>query len=588
MPKKLRIILIFTLTSLLLAFGGVQLFVHFWIRPIFNEVFKESVSYYSEGLYTVSYEQMKLKPLQQKIVFQNFQLSFDSSSVAASDSLRQSKWVELTLDDFELSLDNFWTMVPSRYLKVDELVVNNPQLRIFDFGEQYNQRKQEELDLEKLSHFDAHALISEYFDSLDVQDLHIKNAQLGWVSKKQALPFTLGGIDANVSKLRIDANTANQHYGYPQAAHFELRLRDASFFSKDSLYAFQLDEVNADPVNQQLSVSGFSMLPQKSVYQFARSVGHQVDRVKLSVKKMTLNRIDLHYLLTEQAFLVGMISLESPVLEVFKDKRLVASPKSTKPLLQEALRRIPVPFRLDTLQLKKGSIRYREHVNHAPESGGIYFDNTFVSGYNITNLDNLSADEMLMEADLETYFMGESLLKISLDVPLDDQSGYHRVKGEMYDLPLQSLNNMLENTAFASVKSGFAYALKFDMQLDENQSSGDLHFAYRDLKINLLSKENPEETGLKENITSLLANWIVVKTNNPDNNRKPLRIGEINFKREADKPIFNYWWKSLLSGIKGSVGMGDHHSSASSAGEEEKEDKPGFFKRIFGRDKSGE
>ena len=582
MPKKFRNLLLTILVTLLLAFVALQLLVFFWIRPAFNTIFQESVSHYSSGLYTVQYDDMQIQPLKQSIRFRDFQLTFDSSRVKLDETLSQKKWVALALDEFELSLDNFWTMIPDRYLKVNNLIINRPLLRIYDFGVE---QKPQSLNLETLSHFDAHALISKYFDSLEVKSLNISKAKLSWVKPQQREPLVVGGISAQVSKLRIDSNTVNQNYGYPYAEQFEVQVRDVTFFTPDSLYAFQMEEISADPVKQQLKVKGFSMSPQKPVYQFARSVGHQLERIQLSVEELSLNSIDLHYLLTEQAFLVGTIKVKKPELQVFKDKRLVKMAGSDKPLLQDALRQIPVAFRLDTLQVRQGSIHYREHVEQASESGGIYFDKLFVSGYNITNLDSLRKEELLMEADVETHFMGESLLKISLDVPLDHKRGSHRITGEMYDLPLNSLNNMLENTAFASVESGFAYTLKFDMLLDDQLAEGDLHFAYRDLKINLLSKDDPGQSGLKENIKSLMANWVVVKTNNPDNNRKPLRIGEISFQRQANKSIFNYWWKSLLSGIKGSVGMGEHHSSAS--GRDAEEEKPGLFKRIFGREKSG-
>ena len=581
MPKKLRKLLILTFSALLLAFVSLQAFLFFYIKPIFNEIFKESVSYYSSGIYTVSYDKLELKPLQQKVAFQNFQLAFDSSRVAATDSLRQRKWVSLSLDEFELSLDNFWTMVPDRYLQVNNLTINQPELGIYDF--QQNQ-KNKSLNLDKLSQFDAHLLISDYFDSLDVVSLEIINAQLTLYDQRQQHPLVLGGIDASVGQLRIDANTVNRNYGYPQAEQFELRLREASFFTPDSLYAFHLDEISADPVKQQMQVKGFKMIPQKALYQFSRSVGHRIDRVALSVQELDLKGINLHFLLRDQAFLVKKIEIDQPELEVFKDKRLHQNKTKEKRLIQEVLERIPVSFRLDTLQIVNGGIRYREHVAQGAAPGGIHFNDLFASGYNITNLESANSRQQMMEVDVETRFMGESLLSLSLDVPLGQTDGLHFLRGEMHDLPLQSLNNMLENTAFTSVRSGFAYNLKFEMQLDEQISKGDLHFAYRDLKIDLLDKENPGKQGLKENVTTVLANWIMIKTNNPDNKREPLRIGSIHYEREVDKSIFNYWWKSLLTGIKGSVGMGNHYSSATT--KEAGEERPGFFKRLFTKEKS--
>lgn len=571
------------MSFLLAALAALHIVVYVWITPVIKAVFSESVSYYSSGMYTVTYDQMQVKPIQQKVVFRNFHLSFDSSRVQQADSLGQKKWVELQLDNFEIALDNFWTMVPGRYLKINRLSINNPQLKVFDFSKE---SKGQKLDLETISHFDAHQLIAPYFDSLDVVSLSIHDARLSWIKPQQNTPFGLGGINAVIRDLRIDSTTVNRNYGYPQAGRFQVRLNDASFFSRDSLYAFHLDEVVADPVQQRLQVKGFSLKPRHSVYQFSHAVGHQVSRVEVNVDEVNFQNIDLHYLVSEQAFLVGKIQVKQPEVSVFKDKRLAPPEASEKPLLQETLLSIPVAFCLDTLQLQEGMIRYQEHVDEASRAGGIHFDKIYVSGYNITNVDSLRNRDLLMEADINATFMGESLLQLNLDVPLNDPEGFHRLQGEMREIPLQSVNNMLENTAFASVESGHAFTLKFDMQLNNQRSQGDMQFAYRDLKIRLLDKENPEKGNLKQQLHTLLANWVVVKTNNPDNGRKPLRIGEISFERNPQKSIFNFWWKSLLSGIKGSVGLGDHHSSASVNESDEK--KPGLFKRIFQKETESE
>lgn len=580
MTKRFKVPLI-VISGLLMLLLSLHLIVYVWITPVIEGLFSESVSYYSSGLYAVSYDQMDVDPIQQKVTFQNFHLSFDSTKVQQTDSLRQRKWVDLQLDAFELSLGNFWTMVPGRYLRINRLFIENPRLSIYDFATRQEPQK---LNWQTISHFDAHQLIRQHFDSLDVDLLSIRDARLDWKKSGEEKPFGLGGIHATVRQLRIDSTTVDQYFGYPRAEQFEVRLDQASFFSSDSLYAFQMDEVVADPVRQQLKVRGFSMEPQQALYQFAQEVGHQVSRVELRIQEVNFQHIDLHYLVSEQAFLVGNIQVKEPELSVFKDKRLKPGKSSFKPLLQQTLHQVPVAFRLDTLQLSNGSIRYQEHVEEAEEAGGIRFDDLYVSGYNITNIDSLLEEDLLMEADIETRFMGESLLKLTLDVPLNHPNGYHRLRGEILEMPLNSVNNMLENTAFASVESGHAYTLRFDMRLDEQSSEGNLQFAYRDLKIRMLDRDNPDKGTFKQQIHSLLANWLVVKSNNPDNHRKPLRIGEISYTRDAQKSIFNYWWKSLLSGIKGSVGMGDHHSSARNDAEEK--EKKGFFKKLFNKEQS--
>jgi hypothetical protein len=64
-----------------------------------------------------------------------------------------------------------------------------------------------------------------------------------------------------------------------------------------------------------------------------------------------------------------------------------------------------------------------------------------------------------------------------------------------------------------------------------------------------------KKTGDKGGFVSFLANTFVINNKNP--NGKNLRIGEIDEERDPTKSIFNYLWKSLLSGIKPSLGINE-------------------------------
>jgi len=72
---------------------------------------------------------------------------------------------------------------------------------------------------------------------------------------------------------------------------------------------------------------------------------------------------------------------------------------------------------------------------------------------------------------------------------------------------------------------------------------------YEDLKFKGLKKEKSRE---KDDLKTLLINTIVRNDKDKDVPREK-RTGTISFERDRKRQIFNFWWKSLLSGIKGSV-----------------------------------
>ncbi|MDZ7682012.1 MAG: hypothetical protein U5J63_09965 [Fodinibius sp.] len=89
------------------------------------------------------------------------------------------------------------------------------------------------------------------------------------------------------------------------------------------------------------------------------------------------------------------------------------------------------------------------------------------------------------------------------------------------------------------------------MTLNADSAKGNAILRYRDLKISLLDRETNEQNFSKK-VTSLLANTFKVKRDNAGPNP---RKATIEFEHNSKKSVFNYWWKSLLSGLKTSIGI---------------------------------
>jgi hypothetical protein len=69
-----------------------------------------------------------------------------------------------------------------------------------------------------------------------------------------------------------------------------------------------------------------------------------------------------------------------------------------------------------------------------------------------------------------------------------------------------------------------------------------------------LKDKQTHKTKFKEDVLSFLVNRIIIKKDNPLKN-KEVRVTNINYERNRQRFIFNYTWKSLLSGIKPAIGL---------------------------------
>ena len=73
---------------------------------------------------------------------------------------------------------------------------------------------------------------------------------------------------------------------------------------------------------------------------------------------------------------------------------------------------------------------------------------------------------------------------------------------------------------------------------------GDMDMAYHDLKIAIPA--NDEKRNLAQKVVEGLGNFALVNNNNELSDKN----GKIYYERDVRRPVVNYWWKSMETGLK--------------------------------------
>jgi len=206
---------------------------------------------------------------------------------------------------------------------------------------------------------------------------------------------------------------------------------------------------------------------------------------------------------------------------------------------------------LDSIHILKGKITYTEHAKMANRPGSIHFDQIHASIFKITNDTIYKTKHGLMELKAEALLMGKGKLNVSLKAKLFDHSNTFSLKGNLSAMNARELESMLRNHAFVNVQTGQVDVLKFNFTANNKKSTGKITLLYHGLHIAVLNKKTDKSTALKERIISLIAN-IKVPESNPLPNEE-VRVGIIDYVRNPEKFLFNYCFKSILSGFKSSL-----------------------------------
>jgi hypothetical protein len=144
-------------------------------------------------------------------------------------------------------------------------------------------------------------------------------------------------------------------------------------------------------------------------------------------------------------------------------------------------------------------------------------------------------------------FMNAGDLKADFSFPADPKKPY-TIHGSVKNMNLTELNKILVPIARVEIRSGNLHEIKFDYQYNEYRADGELTMSYSKLDVASLVKDRK-----KDDVNKLLTLIIhaFIKKDLSKNTDK----GKILYYHDPERSTFNYWWKSILSGVKSLFGL---------------------------------
>ena len=351
--------------------------------------------------------------------------------------------------------------------------------------------------------------------------------------------FTLGAIQSSDS-LVFDLNTI-------KIKSVEASIKNIVVNHEGGFYQSTIGSININSSEKKLQVDSILLRPNYPKYKFARKFGKQTDRFNVFIQKIDVGGLNYDVLI-DSSFVASTIEITSGEVLAFRDKRMPFKETKHKPLPIAALKKLSFNVEVDTIKIKDSKITYEEFPEDGFESGKLIFENLTATFLNVSNKSYYNKSKHA-KLEASAKLMGRGMIEASFLLPLQEDQPYN-AKGKITNMSLHHLNPMLENLAFVSIESGKLNTLNFNFDYNDNISNGTLIINYENLKLKGLKKE--KESSENEMKTFLLNTFL--KSDKDKSVPTAKRTGEISFERDKRRQIFNFWWKSLLSGIKGTIG----------------------------------
>ena len=298
---------------------------------------------------------------------------------------------------------------------------------------------------------------------------------------------------------------------------------------------------------QLIQLPSIHLTPKYTKNAYSKILEEQSDYFGLSIDSLQIHSFKPENI-TNQPFSLSKIKLIGTNLEVYRDKN-VPRVDGYRPLVQKQLQSISSDFKVDTFQFI-GKIRYSELPVDSHEPGNLLFDEVDATITNVTNIKEFTNTPMILQANGKIYGTGSFNAQVEFD--LQDSLNGFLLSTVLGPMDVTSLNQMLLPTARLQINKGINKKLAFNMAANEHVAVGEMTFHYNRLNFQIMNKSDIHKTNLGNSILTFWANRLV-RSNNPSLFSK--QKGIIYFERDTTRAIFNYWSKSILSGVVSSIGI---------------------------------
>lgn len=276
------------------------------------------------------------------------------------------------------------------------------------------------------------------------------------------------------------------------------------------------------------------------------------DWFDIVVGRLEMKNVNMDALFKEKTLRMEEAYVGDMVLQNLKNQK-IRLPRRIVPMVYESIQKAPIGLDIGMVEVSNFSVIYEELAQE-----GVYPGKLSITDLNgtITGLTNIVTEpEQFIRLDAEAKFMGIGDFTAVWLIPVDSLHDQFLLHAHLPSFNLVHLNPFIQPLADVKVESGYVYNFTVDMDANTRTGAIRMTLPYRDLKINLLKREDGRTA--KRSFPSFLVNT-AIRTSNPtfpDDPDSKLRHSQLTITRNPYHSTFNYFWQMLRPGFAEAVGI---------------------------------
>ncbi|MGE6218654.1 hypothetical protein ACQKCH_02410 [Nubsella zeaxanthinifaciens] len=541
------------LVFLLVLTGLAAWYVSSKIKPFVQRELAAVVKKATNGLYDIRFEKVMVNPLTGNASLTEVSLIPDTLVYKKLIAQRKApnNLYFIRLQKLRIKRFHPFRIYFDKKLDVDLLLFDRPQITMVNKSLSFNENKPPQPEQSPYDY------VKKIFKSVQVNTIDFKNASFKYVNRNGAIPETdtISNISITLKDWLIDSASAKDKTRFYLLKDAYVYLNNYIYATPDSMYYIKANQFEFSASQKKLNIKEFSLEPRYSEKDFAKVNGYARDRYSLKLNNIDFYGINLFAYIKNRELIADEMGIADGTLAVFNDNSYPKLLKDkTGKFPHQLLQKIGIHTTVKKIKLNKLNISYAEFDKQSGQRGQINFKNTSGIISNVTNQPKVKRKNPIIEANLESYLMGQGKLNVNFKFNVLAPKADFSYKGQLVNMDGRQLNYITKPLAMLMIKSCLIRRFAFDISANEEVAKGKVEFIYNDLSIGLMKRHEGGQRLRRLGILSLLANAMVIYSDNPSDDGK-LTLATVSYERKPTNSFFNFIWRSLFQGVKHSVGL---------------------------------
>jgi hypothetical protein len=520
------------------------------LRPQLIEKIQQLVKTGSNGLYNISIHELDPDLVNSELKIFNVQLTPDTAAIRELE-----RTAKLPDDIFKINARSIVVtgvgikeILKKDVIDLKNISISSPSIEVFHHARPWNRDKREE-------DTSLYERLTKQAKKISVESVNIKNGTLVSHNGQSNKTTRFNDIDIQLSDILIDSTTQFDKTRFLFAKEAELSTKNFTKPTSDNMYDMKIAGISVSATKHRLLAKNISLQPRYTKQQFARKAGFMKERFQISIPSIECNMINWWNLVNEDMLLADQVVVHGGSVHIYLDRSLPEGKPKLNSFPSQLMMKLPLQLHIPKLQLRNIDVVYEEFNPASGQTGK--FDITGLNGEvnNMTNMNSFIGKNHFTTVSASATILRSIPAHLNLRFDLSQyKAGVFSASVNMSNMNGDVLNTVAEPLGVFRIKRGSAQKLEASVAGNTTKTSGKVLLLYSDLHLTPLEKDKntPGKLG-KKNVTSLLANTLLIKNENPSGN-KPARNPDCNFTRDPHDSFFNTLWKTVFVGILKTIG----------------------------------